>query len=267
MKRSWRRVSELLLLAVAVSLATDGFAQAPAPRGAGRPQNQGQAGQGQRPVRPASDGGGRSWSTIDTQPTYAEGGGGFGWGGGWGMGGGTVAGNYLQGMASTVRAAGDYNLSTSQAWVNAEEAKRRDIENRKAWTDAYFEMRRANADYRAAERGPRGTQEDWVRYAKEAAPSRLSPGEIDYVTGKLSWPRLLQLDEFKESRQELDHLFADRAEKGGSIGPYGYQRILDLTNAMTSALKKNIRNYPANEYLDARKFLESVAFEARFTTS
>lgn len=249
-----RRVSELLLLVAAVSLATRAEAlqkQRPAPQ----------------PVRPASSGGGKSWSIVTTQPTYGGGGYGYGgWGGGWGGGGGTVAGNYYNGVANAVRAQGDYNLSTSQAYVNMEEAKRREIENRKAWTDAYFEMRRANSDYRAAERGPRGTPEDWVRFAKEAAPNRMSPGELDYVTGRIAWPRLLQSDEFKDGRESLDALFADRADRGGSIGPEGYQKIRNETAAMTAYLKKNIKRFPPNEYLDAKKFLESLAFEARFTT-
>ena len=98
----------------------------------------------------------------------------------------------MNGMANVVRAQGDYNLNTSAAYVNLEEAERRDIENRQAWTQAYFEMRRTNAAYRDAERGPKGTPEDWVRFAKEAAPSRLSPGEIDNISGQIAWPRLLQ---------------------------------------------------------------------------
>lgn len=253
MSRSIRQVSELLLLAVVASFATEALAQKQKPA----PQ----------PVRPASSGGGKSWSIVSSQPTYGGGGYGYGgWGGGWGGGGGTVAGNYYSGMANAVRAQGDYNLETSQAYINMEEAKRREIENRKQWTDAYFEMRRANSDYRAAERGPKGTPEDWVRFAKEAAPNRLSPGEIDYVTGRIAWPRLLQADEFKGGRKALDALFADRADKGGSIGPDGYQKIRDSANAMTTYLKKNIKRYPPHEYLDAKKFLESLAFEARFTT-
>jgi hypothetical protein len=252
MHRTLPRVSELLLCLAVLVIVDSVFAQK-------KPQQQQQ-------VRPARTRPSEEWHTIDTQPSYG-GNGGYGWGGGaWGGGGGTVAGNYYSGVANAVRAAGDYNLSTSQAYVNMEEAKRRDIENRKEWTDSYFEMRRANADYRAAERGPRGTPEDWVRYAREAAPARLSPGQLDQVTGEIAWPRLLQAAGFKEGREELEHQFAIRADKGGSIGPNGYQQIQEVTNSMIAYLKKNIKSYPTNEYLDAKKFLESLAYEARFTT-
>ncbi len=252
MKRSMCRVSELLLCLAALMIADCAWAQKKSPQ--------------QQPVRPARTKPSQEWHTIDTQPSYGGDGGGYGYGGGWGGGGGTVAGNYYNGGANAVRAQGDYNLSTSQAVVNMEEAKRREIENRKEWTDSYFEMRRANSDYRAAERGPKGTPEDWVRYAKEAAPTRPSPGDIDRVSGQIAWPRLLQADDFKDGRDELERLFADRADKGGSIGPDGYQQIQDEINGMMAYLKKNIKRYPTSEYLSARKFLESLAYEARFTT-
>jgi len=216
------------------------------------------------PRAPSS--GGQPWSIVTTQPSYPSYGGYGGWGGGWGGGGGTVAGDYLQGMASAVRAAGDYNLSTSQAYVNLEEAKRRDIVNRQAWTDAYFEMRRTNAAYRQVERGPKGTPDEWVRYAKEAAPARLSPGELDSVSGEINWPRILQRPEFKDGRDELERLYSHRAERGGSIGPGTYTEIQSSIAAMTDFLKSNIKKYPPNEYLDAKKFLESLAYEARFAT-
>ena len=129
-------MSELLPVALVALAASGVFAQ-----GANRQQDQ-------QPIRRASANPSQPWSTIDTQAGGGGGYGGGGWGGGWGMGwgGGTAAGNYMNGAANVVRAQGDYNLTTSQAAVNMGEAQRRNIENRKLWTDSYFEMRRANAD-------------------------------------------------------------------------------------------------------------------------
>ncbi|MCH8858930.1 MAG: hypothetical protein IID54_05035, partial [Proteobacteria bacterium] len=110
------------------------------------------------------------------------GGGGYGYGG-WGNGGGTVAGNYLTGLGRAIRAQGQYNLDTSAATINLEEARTRQIDNRKLWTNTYFEMRKVNQASRDAERRPRGTPETRVRLAQEAAPNRFSPGELDPVTG------------------------------------------------------------------------------------
>ena len=78
--------------------------------------------------------------------------------GGWGFNdwgaGSTPAGSYLTGMANAIRAEGEYNLNTSAAAINLEEAQRRDIENRKLWTNTYFEMRRINESYTHPKRPP-----------------------------------------------------------------------------------------------------------------
>jgi hypothetical protein len=255
-----RPLSELLPLMLVALIASTASAQ-PVPPRPNPPAPQ-------QPIRRASENPSQPWSTIDTQTGGGGnmGGGYGGWGMGWGGGGGTVAGNYMNGVANAVRAQGDYNLTTSQAYVNMGEAQRRNIENRKLWTDAYFDMRRANADYRAAERGPRGTQEDWVRYAKEAAPNRLSPGELDYVTGGIAWPRALQDNEFTALRDELEKLYSKRADMGGSIGPDTYRQIRNTTDAMQAQLKRNVKKYRPHEYIDAKKFIESLAYEARFTS-
>jgi len=68
-------------------------------------------------------------------------------------GGGSAAGSAMNGMASVISAAGDYNLATSAAAVNMTQAQKQDIQNRQQWTNAYFEMRETNRRARAAERG------------------------------------------------------------------------------------------------------------------
>src|SRR5207247_5414915 len=93
-------------------------------------------------------------------------------------GGATVEGSIAHGMADIVRAAGEFNLRTSEAYRNYEDARRKNIENRLLWTQTYFEMRRINDEYRRAqyERDKR-SQEDFIRYAQAAAPRRLTSSQ------------------------------------------------------------------------------------------
>src|SRR5262245_66634310 len=59
---------------------------------------------------------------------------GLGYGGyGYGYGGGTAAGNYMYGMSNVIRAEGQYNLLTSMAGVNNEEARSKILDNRWKW--------------------------------------------------------------------------------------------------------------------------------------
>ena len=126
----------------------------------------------------------------------------------------TVGESYARGMADVVRSQGAANLMNSRAAVNMTEAARLDMENREQWTDTYFQMRQKNKEYRAAEKRPRSTREDWVRYAAAGKPQPLSPSQLDSVTGKIKWPRVLMRPEFEASRAELDALFAKRAAYG-----------------------------------------------------
>src|SRR5205814_7688592 len=122
--------------------------------------------------------------TVGLSSAHAQ----YGWGGGGGgyyppyyggYGGGTVEGSVAHGYADLVRSAGAYNLMTSEAYKNYEDARKKNIENRLQWTQTYFEMRRINDEYRRAqyERDKR-TQEDFIRYAQAAAPKRLASSQL-----------------------------------------------------------------------------------------
>lgn len=174
----------------------------------------------------------------------------------------TAGESYARGMADVVRSQGAANLLNSEAAINMTEAARRDMENREQWTDTYFQMRQKNKEYRAAERRPRGTREDWVRYAAAGKPERLSPSELDSVTGKIKWPPLLTRSEFDASRADIEGLFAKRAAYGGGT----WDDTSQITAAISTAeqeLKNIISKVPSQDYMTAKRFLESLAFENR----
>ena len=191
-------------------------------------------------------------------------GGGGGWGGGYHSS--TAAEGAMRGMGSLVRSQGQANLDNSAAAINYSAARRNEIENRKIATDTYFEMRQANKDYRAAERRPRPKMEDLVRYAQAGKPKRLSPSELDIVTGRINWPKLLLSDKFAAERGELEEAFSRRASESTS-GVDGYTKIGEATKAMLAELKEQVRQVPPSDYMVAKRFLESLAYEARYPTS
>ncbi|NQU21815.1 MAG: hypothetical protein HQ567_11080 [Candidatus Nealsonbacteria bacterium] len=184
---------------------------------------------------------------------------------GGGYGGGyhasTAAEGQLRGMGDLVRSKGEANLSNSAAAINYTVAQSNAIQNKAAYTETYFEMRRANKAYRAAEKGPKPTMEQLVRLAQDGAPKRLSPSELDTVTGSVNWPRALQADSFANQRTSLEAAFARRGTNS-VIGTKDYTLVRNETTAMLADLKKQVRDMPPQEYSNARKFLESLAYEA-----
>ncbi len=174
----------------------------------------------------------------------------------------TVGESHARGYADVVRSQGMANLANSAAAINMTEAAKRDMENRDQWTDTYFQMRQKNRDYRAAERGPRPSREDFVRIAAAGRPDKLSPSQLDSVTGEISWPRVLTQPQFADSRAQLEALFANRAAYGQSTLD-DYSKINATIKAMSEELKKVVRDVPPSDYTASKRFLDSLAYENR----
>lgn len=177
----------------------------------------------------------------------------------------TAGESYARGMSDVISAQGQYNLQTSQAAINLSEARSKEIQNAQQYTEAYFQMRAANKAYRAQEAGPRVTSEQLFRLAKQDAPSRLSPSELDPVSGKLSWPAALKTDDFGKTRAEIDELYAKRAA-GSVLSIDDRRKLSKACGDMTDALRAQIRDLPPPDYLSAKKFIESLAYEGEKPT-
>jgi len=178
----------------------------------------------------------------------------------------TPAESYASGAAALIRAQGSYNLLTSQATVNATEARRYALENSVRATEAYFKRRELNQEYRARMRGPRATPEDLKRYAEAGKPPRLSPSEMDQVNGEITWPRILRTDRYAGYRFRLEALFAKRAGPD-ELSAASYFQIDRTTKAMLGELKNQVAVVPQMEYIAAKRFIQSLAYEARRPTS
>jgi hypothetical protein len=184
--------------------------------------------------------------------------------GGYGYGGGTAAGSAMQGMASVISAQGNYNLATSAAAINMTQAQRNHIQNRQLWTNTYFEMRATQRAAVAAERGPPPTKEQLVRLASEGAPKPLASTQVDPVTGKVHWPDLLQDSLFDQERSTVEQLLAKQAQYG-RLGLSDQNQAGAAIEGMSARLKDQIKNVPAQQYVDANGFLKSLMYSVTKT--
>jgi hypothetical protein len=173
----------------------------------------------------------------------------------------TAGEGYSRGLGNVISAKGDYNLNTSEAAINMTQAQSNEIQNRQQWTNAYFDMRKVNRANRAEERGRQPTMEDAVRYAQMGKPKRLSPSEMDNVTGKITWPKLLRTEQFEDQRAKLDELFEKRARYG--ITFEDQMALREATNDMVAELKAKIRDLPPYDYANSKRFLESLTYEGQ----
>ena len=168
-----------------------------------------------------------------------------------------------RGMADVIRSAGAANLMNSEAAINMQEAQKRNIENHLQYTQTYFQMKTINQQYRDAQRKPPPTQQQAIRLSQGRMPDRLPANKIDPLTGELVWPLGLRMDSLKDDRDRLDAIYAERADKG-FLSPDQYIEVKQRTGAMADELRKYGTQLGGNASIEARKFLESLAYEAGF---
>ncbi len=106
--------------------------------------------------------------------------------------------------------------------------------------------------------------EDLVRYAQAGKPEKLSPSELDVVTGDVTWPGLLQTKRFSERRKQVEQLFAKRAE-AGALGFKDQTELGKISDTMLADLKKLLRDKQVSQmdYIASKRFVESLAYQGK----
>ncbi|MFN0055610.1 MAG: hypothetical protein ACKV0T_25970 [Planctomycetales bacterium] len=97
--------------------------------------------------------------------------------------------------------------------------------------------------------------------AQRGVAQPLNDDELDPRTGKVAWPKLLTGSDYGQERRLIEQWLAERAaaptERRSPKAPR------EAVEAMLTTLRGQIRDLPTNDYIAARKFLESLAASLR----
>ena len=186
--------------------------------------------------------GGAAGSDLWYRPTYSS----------------TYEEGVQRGYADIVRSQGMANLMNSQAAKEYEEARRSYLDNRLKATQTYFEMRRVNQEARAREKTSPLSYEQYVRIARQEAPDALGISQLDPLTGAIRWPLPLRKAEYDAHRLQLEKLFQER-----SVGYVQAGAIEVACEKFANQLKTDLMKFTPNDYLVAKKFLDSLAYASR----
>ena len=163
-----------------------------------------------------------------------------------------------RGHADVVRSYGMANLLNSQAAQNYEQARKDYLDNRLKATQTYFEMRRYHDEAVKAQRSTPLSYEQYVRLAREDAPPALTATQLDPLTGSVSWPTALRLPEYAPFRARIERMLQDRA-----AGYAVYGEIQAACQQFMERLQADIMKFQAQDYVNGKKFLESVSLSSR----
>jgi len=98
-----------------------------------------------------------------------------------------------------------------------------------------------------------------ARIAVESRPRVLGTDEFDAANGRITWPTVLLTEDYQASRTAIEQALAALASQRG---PETEAAIREAVAGMVAILRTHIEDLPADEYLTARKFLDSVEFTA-----
>jgi hypothetical protein len=176
----------------------------------------------------------------------------------------TAFGDALQGAGELFRGAGEAIRNTSEAAINIETAKSQNLRNNYEASKTFWEKRLLWSENTAYHRGRPLSSEQLRQIARDAAPARLSVIQLSPATGEINWPAGLLRPEFDDLRAKLEEVFANRTVSNSGIGSSTEVVVTRLTNSMQQDLKAKLREMTTNEYIVAKSFLRSLAYEARF---
>lgn len=175
----------------------------------------------------------------------------------------TLEEGFFRGLGAAAQGFGEANYLNSQAAINLQQARSAALDNQLKGIETYFAARRANAEARAAERGPRLTQQELTELAKKQAPERLTAYQYEPALGKVYWPTALTTPDFAMERVAIDRLVAERNPTNTGLGSDNQRQIAINVQRMKETLKSQVATMDPAEYLAARKFLTSLDFEGR----
>lgn len=180
----------------------------------------------------------------------------------------TVGESRANGLSNIITSRSQANLTNSEAALNYEEVRSKELDNRVKTANTYFDMRRMNTEERfgtpeekAAHKA--ANQEKYYEWARSGRPDRPSSQQLDPITGKINWPFTLMPEKYTPYRSELDDLFAKRAQQGGYLTYAEYTQVEKTTDAMYASLKDDIKELDSTDYINAKNFIQALLHEAK----
>jgi hypothetical protein len=138
------------------------------------------------------------------------------------------------------------------------------LDNNLKTAKTFYDKRKLYDEYQKLNPCKRPSQETVIRYSQASVPKRAASFELASARGRISWPEVLLGEEFSDCRIQLEILFAQRKTSATVSGSNVCGEVQTLAAQMREQLKSKIRQMTPTEYVAARNFLESLAYEARF---
>jgi hypothetical protein len=170
----------------------------------------------------------------------------------------------LRGVADLGRAIGEQNYNSASAGLIGQDARTAAIENDYLAVRNWYKKKELHNMYASARRYPYPTTESLIRFSKERAPDRIATHQVNMELGAIYWPALLEEPRFRQERERLEALYEQRSHGSRGVGGRVYREVQLAADEMREELQEALPEVDPAEYMVAKKFIDSLAYEARF---
>jgi hypothetical protein len=167
----------------------------------------------------------------------------------------------MRGVAEIQNASANQALGFSAAQINFETARRMQMEDRVRNVETYWAARNAWQANRNRELAQRRNRTAQAQPAASKAATAASPTILGNTAGEIAWPTWL-LGEERASYRRLVEAVSYR-ELSGNARPADYARLAEATDGLLADLRNDVTQIRGDEYVEAKRFLERLALEAR----
>jgi hypothetical protein len=152
-------------------------------------------------------------------------------------------------------------LQTGQAAVNYQVAYGMYLDNRLKAVIVHFERRQLNAACRAKMRHPSRTNPQIE--ALQSSTPRQTTTVILLADGEIAWPALLCDERYRAQRDALEAVMTKRPASPSAGLDRDDSRQVELScMELRAKLARHARDANSNDWIEAKRFVESVAAEA-----
>lgn len=170
----------------------------------------------------------------------------------------------LEAKAQWITAVATANSTNAKTLVTLQEVHSKALDNNLKAAKTFYDKRKQHEEYSQAQADDkkRPTHEAIARYNRASLPKRPTEFQLCTLRGEINWPGALLDESFSNQRIMLSSLFAQRHSASLDSAEDISHEIQQHIKKMLEQLRSRVRDMSPAEYVAARKFLDSLAYEA-----
>ncbi len=179
----------------------------------------------------------------------------------------------IQARGAYLKAMGEYCGRQAEAAEKWQDARSKKLQNDKTYVADYYAKKLIRREYTEVTARPPMNRDRAERLAKSNTPPRLhevlpcnANSRFTATDGPvpLTWPVVLETSDFDRLREDVEELWSRRWTEPSGMGTRNCWEIQQLSRSMQSVLDTQIHDLAPSDYMFAKRFLRSLAYEAEF---